>query len=82
MNSRWKIQSLCNIRTGEIVSINSIHTDMNTKRKLINLGIEQGEEISVISGEINTAYLIEVSGAQIMIDWDTVKQIRVKTGVL
>lgn len=81
MFHNWKVQSLGKSKTGDTVNINSIHVDINTQRKLLNLGFQIGEEVSVISGEANCSYLIETKNTQIMLDWDTVKKIRVKTGL-
>ncbi len=81
MLSQWKIQSLCKSRTGDIVNINSIHVDISNQRKLISLGVVPGEEVIIISGEANSAYLIELSESQIILDWDTVKKIRVKANI-
>ncbi len=80
MDMKWTVKSICKVEIGKSYYINSIHLDVISKRKLQNLGIILGAEIIILQGGINCSYLIEVNDSRLMIDWDTAKGIRVKTG--
>lgn len=81
MSIHWTIKSLGKVNAGNTIILNSMHLNVNVQRHLQILGIIPGVEITILQGGSNSSYLIEVNGSRIMLDWDTVKCLRVKIGV-
>ncbi len=75
------IKSLCKVKVGKSFCINSIHLNIVDQRKLKSKGVNPGAKITILQGEINSSYIVEINDSRLMLNWDTARGIRVKTEI-
>jgi len=71
------IESLENYSSGAVLDVARIDAVDSVRQKLYSMGIMPGNSLRIISGSFAHPYLLETSVSRIILDYSTVKTIKV-----
>jgi len=71
------VESLDQHSSGSVLDIAEIDASDSIRHKLYSMGLMPGNSIKIISGSYNHPYLLQTSVSRIILDYTTVKMIKV-----